>query len=181
MLIDRFFVFIMLFIILSVDLFSQIDSAGKIYIDKFSSAEVILKNSNKIKTGSLKLYKNCIIFENKETENYETVILDDIYIIKAAKKSHIFAGGVIGGSLGLLFPLTKSEINNEPYPNVGFLATHTAFWTIIGCIIGYSVKDYKTVYHSGDFFITFDNNIKTIPPENLLNNFIQINFQIHLN
>lgn len=176
---------ILFFLNFTIELFAQKDSLN-IQLENncsklgsFSKGKIITNNYKNITTGELDLYRNYVVFKDLATNNEERIPLEEIIVINALKSSYWLEGAMLGALGGLVIPCYAINSKSSPSGNTFLLASLVG--SAIGGIIGYSMDNYDTVYHSGDFFISFQFKNEILLPKIVSNNILLINFQISIN
>jgi len=151
------------------------DTTKSVFKRDFSKAKLFMNNSSKIVVENISLYKDKVIYRNLYNKTADTIPIEDISIIRVYQGNYALWGAVTGAIPGLILPLYFIKKNNS-VPAEAFLYSALGF-SALGYIIGSFIDSYRTAYHSGDFFITFQNENK---PNKLYNSqkIIEISFCI---
>jgi len=171
----RIIIFLILIVTFSINLYSMNDTTKIVFKRDFSKAKLFMNNRNKLVVENISLYKDKIIYRILYNKTADTIPIEDISIIRVYQGNYALWGALTGAIPGLILPIYFIN-KNSSVPAEAFLYSALGF-SALGFLIGSCIDIYKTAYHTGDFFITFQNETKQ---NNLYNSqkIIEINFCI---
>ena len=147
---------------LPLKLFSVQDTLSNPLVPKnpllghYSKGKIITNNFDKIYATDIKLYKNIVFFKNESSDKEQSISLEEITIINAKTGSFWVEGTLLGALGGLIIPFASTNSQSRPSGDVYIYSG--LIGAVLGCLIGLCMDNYDTVYHSGDFFLSFKNS-----------------------
>jgi len=145
------------------------------YLAHFSKAKIFKNDYSQIIAEDLTIFKDKITFVNISSKQTENLPLDEINLINGKTGNYCIETALLGGllSAALAYVFIQSEENTAyriiSYSAIGGVAG--------GFLVGLGISKYDTIYHNGEFYISFRrNHIRSY----LYNNYsIQFNFCIN--
>jgi hypothetical protein len=144
----------------------------------YSKAKLVTNSYNKINANDVSLFKDSVVFQDRITNKYQSIPLNEIVLINASVGSYWLTGLLLGGVEGLTLPFLFTINNYDVSPQTYLIST--IIGSVLGCIIGSTLDDYKTVFQTGDFFVSIQNNNKSSDPYRYNSNITLINFNYYL-
>jgi hypothetical protein len=181
----KIIVFLSLFLLFSSKLFSSQDSnrsntkSNYELLNQYSKAKLITNDYKKIIVNDVALFYDRVVYRDFQSNSQKTILLNEILLINASNSTYWFEGALLGGLGGVIIPISLSVKNYKVAGSTYMYAT--LIGAFLGCLIGSTIDNYKTVYHTGDFFFSFQNNLEKFNQNKLYNNLTIIKFQILIN